>query len=789
MAVITLSNRFKDRYGLGKEIMSFIQKLTADPSNPSLHIEPIKAAQDKRVRTGRINSKYRAVLFEIQGANDQHFVLLDVLNHDDAYALATKVRMRTNPVTGVTEVLTVSDAPSKAEMEAEIEARARAYAAEELARQQVEQQQDAAEAAEAVVESEPVPTEAPVEAPVEAPPTPAPAETLSAFGISSEQLLDELGISPVAVEIVSTARSEAELEALLAGSPAWEHDAVIGLLAGLSIAEVRADLGLEHVGASESAADEDTQLIQGLQTPAAAMDFAYDANEDELEAIISQMSMDQWRVFLHPSQEKAVRAEHSGSARIVGGAGTGKTVVVVHRTNHLLSSGDRVPRVLLTTFTRDLANSLKSQMNLLNPSFQEASTHGAPGLWISGIDALVKRVIDNAQPAEVAAAVASEIGGNSFPAASAAASSAPSALDPRLERQLWDEAVTLAGEALPPTKAHHEFLSQEYSAVILTHAIRDEKAYLRVSRAGRGTPLNRAERKALWATVQAFHSKCAAEGRFTFPMLAVIAAEIVAHRGSAGIFDHILIDEAQDFHAGHWRFLRACVAPGPNDIFLAEDSHQRIYGQRLTLEHFGITTRGRATNRLRVNYRTTAHNLRYASAILEGVEWIDSEGERDTLHGYRSLRPGTRPIFIHPPTKQEEAELLAAQIRKWAQKPNVSIGILTRTRKRREEVVAQLGELGIDVNEKHDANSAAHSRVTVMTMHNAKGLEFTHVALLDLGAKVLPQRFLLAGLAEAEQQDILQRERALLYVAASRARDGLLVSILGEPSELLPKEG
>lgn len=764
MAVITLRKGFKDRYGLSKEIMSFIQKLTDDPANPSLHIEPIKNSQDKRVRTGRINSKYRSVLFEIQGDADKHFVLIDILNHDDAYELASKVRMRTNPVTGVTELLTVSDAPSKEEIEAEIESRARAYAAQQLAQQQAQEDESVASA----------PVETVTEASVEEPP----AAILADAGITIEQLLNELGISPVSAEIVSSAESESQLESLLIESPSWEHDAIIGLLAGLSIEEVRADLELDNATAGPS--DDDEKLIAGLQTPAASMDFAYDADENELEAIISSMTLDQWRVFLHPSQEKAVKAEHSGSARIIGGAGTGKTVVVVHRTNYLLTKEDKVPRVLLTTFTRDLANSLKSQMNLVNPSFQEASTHGAPGLWISGIDALVKRVIDNAQPAEVSAATVAALGVSS--------SGIPAALDSRREKQLWEESAFLSGGDLPPEKAHHEFLSQEYSSVILTHAITEEKAYLRVSRAGRGTPLSRKERKALWATVQAFHSKCAAEGRFTFPALAVIAAEIVSRRDGFGIFDHVLVDEAQDFHAGHLRFLRACVAPGPNDIFLAEDSHQRIYGQRLVLSHYGINTRGRATSRLRVNYRTTAQNLHYASAILEGEEWIDSEGEIDTLHGYRSLRPGTRPNFIHPASKQEEAELVAAQIKEWMKKSNVSIGILTRTRQRREEVVAQLGELGMDVNIKHDANSVAHSSVTVMTMHNAKGLEFTHVALLDLGAKVLPQRYLLAGLAEAEQQDALQRERALLYVAASRARDGLLVSVLGEPSDLLPKE-
>ncbi|WP_276651316.1 3'-5' exonuclease [Corynebacterium vitaeruminis] len=758
MAIISVRKGFKDRYGLAKEILSFIEKLTEDPSSPSLHIEPIKNPQDKRVRTGRINSKYRAVLFEIQGQTEKHFVLVDVLNHDDAYEFAVKARMRTNPVTGVTELLTVSDAPSQEEIEAEIESRAKAYAAEQLAKQQVE---------EAARPATPV--------------RKAPREILDAAGITREMLSDQLGISPVSVAIVYESEDERTLDGLLGESPSWERDAIIGLLAGLSIEEVREELGLDEKKPETAEVDEDEELIAGLQTPAARMEFVYDAGQEELEAIISTGTFNEWRIFLHPSQESAVRANHSGSARLLGGAGTGKTVVVVHRTNYLLNKEPN-SRIFLTTFTRELANALKSQMNLLNPSYQEASTHGARGLWISGIDALVSRVINNAQQSEINAALESELG--------IKASFRPNGLDSRLERQYWEESAALVGDDLPPEKAHPEFLSQEYSTVILTHGIKDEKSYLRVSRAGRGTPLNRKERKSLWATVQSFHSKCVASGRLTFPALAVIAAGVISHRNTdTGIFDHVLVDEAQDFHAGHWRFIRACVKPGPNDIFLAEDSHQRIYGQRLVLSHFGINTRGRASKKLHVNYRTTAENLHYAASILDGENWLDSDEQTDDLNGYRSVRRGPAPILVHSASMQEEAEKLAAQIREWTEgQENVSIGVLTRSRPRREAVVNQLAELGIDANDRPDANSAANATVSVMTMHNAKGLEFTHVALLDVGAKVLPQQFLLTGLAESEQHDVLQRERALLYVAASRARDGLMISVVGQPSELLPEQ-
>ncbi|MDK8763518.1 3'-5' exonuclease [Corynebacterium sp. MSK218] len=344
----------------------------------------------------------------------------------------------------------------------------------------------------------------------------------------------------------------------------------------------------------------------------------------------------------------------------------------------------------------------------------------------------------------------------------------------------------LKGGSLPREKSHPTFLAQEYSAVILTQGIADEKTYLRARRTGRGTPLNRAERKAVWAIVEYFHAACASIGKLTYAAAAVVAAHIVEHRtGTEGMFDHVLIDEAQDFHAGHWKFLRAVAKREPNDIFIAEDSHQRIYGQRLVLRDYGIETRGRATRKLRVNYRTTRQNLGYATAILEGTEWIDSEEDLDDLHGYRSVRQGPAPVVLSSASKAEEAEALAAHVRDWASgEEDVSIGVLTRTNPRKDEIATQLGELGVAVST--GRRTSRERPVAVMTMHNAKGLEFTHVILLDVSREALPQRYLMKGLAPAEADEALQRERALLYVAASRARDVLVVSVVGEASELLP---
>lgn len=764
---VSFYRKVEDRYGLGKKIFEFFNKLVDNPDNPGLNLEHIANAPDRRVRTARVDGKYRAVLFELSTGTERQFVVVDILNHDDAYDLATSKSLSVNPVTGVTELVESTAGSAQgalpATTESELDSRAKQLAAQMVAERQASAESEASAARGAASAA------------------PRPIEDLQNRGIGIEQLKNELGMSSPTVAVLANASAWDAIAGQLTNAPAWEADVVVGLEAGMSIQEIREDLGLNTL---ETGADtkSDEALIAGLKTPAARMDFVVDAGEEELTEIIETGSFSEWRLFLHPSQRAAVTRNHSGAARITGGAGTGKTVVVVHRTKHLLKT-DPGSRVFLTTYTRELADSLKAQIAELWPAYPEAKTAGHPGLWISGVDALVHSVLREATRTELREALKATLGiDGDF---------TPAGLDQnREEKNFWQEAAELKGQDLPHEKSNAAFLSQEYSTIILTHGITSETDYLRVRRTGRGTPLTRRERKAVWAIVEMFQAKCAVAERLTWAACAVVAAHIVSSRGEEGLFDHVLIDEAQDFHAGHWKFLRAVAKKGPNDLFIAEDPHQRIYGQRLVLRNYGIETRGRATTKLKVNYRTTAQTLGYATSILEGVEWIDSEEDVDTLTGYRSVRQGPAPKFMSSTSKAEEAEKLAEQIKAWiseredSDEENLSIGVLTRTNPRRNEIAAQLGDLGLAVSSTRKTTAARP--IAVMTMHNAKGLEFTHVVLLDVNKDSLPQRYILRGLGEAETNDALQRERALLYVAASRARDELLVSVLGEPSELLP---
>lgn len=701
-------------------------------NNPTELLRTVEGAADPRARLGRLDDGHAIVFYELLTEANHHFIYGGAYPLEEAAARARAGRVEVNPVNGVTSLVT-----------------------------------SAADAA-------------PAAAPAR---TPLVGAYLDAHGLSAEVLHAELGLPSTTVE-AARASTEADLDTALAGRPAWEIDALRHLLAGNTLAETRGALGLTL--APTPVANTDATAYQGLLSDAAQMQLLYldDPDADSLRAVIESQDFNRWRVFLHPTQRAIVTRNYSGSGRVFGGAGTGKTVVALHRANHLVTAGGDAaepPRVLLTTFTKVLAASLRASMEYLNASYPEATQPGEPGLWITGIDALVVQVVRRAARAEMLQATR-EVLGREVPRLTA--------LNNDAENALWREVLSRNPDhGLAEPLADYRFLAEEYESVVVAQGITTQAQYLRVSRVGRGTALNRAARKAVWALIADFVTACAHSAAVPWSTLAAVGARVLAQRGP--VFDHVVVDEAQDFHAGHWLFLRACVAPGRNDIFLAEDTHQRIYGQHYVLSRFGIATRGRASTRLTVNYRTTRENLGYALHMLDGAQWVDADGVEDTAENYRSSRSGPRPEVLRFAAPDEELAAVVRKVQEWQEADSgVRIGILSATRQQRDTVTQRLGaaEIAVANSEapRKGRETAAQPAVLAMTMHSAKGMEFNNVILYGVGADVLPAPYRWGGLPAAEAADRVQRERALLYVAATRARDALVVTTHGEPSPLLP---
>ncbi len=738
-----------------KAAFAFLEKLQENDTAPGLHIEPVQGAADPRIHTGRVNDSWRAVLVKIQGnAADAHYVYLGSYPHQEAYAYAETAVVRINPKNGIAELIRADQAAPA------------------------------------------VPANPAGDRPV-ARPKPAPEDIdrtayplLETQGITLADLTD-LGIDPSIADRALAATTEDQMLAVAGEAPAtWQADALLDLSVGTDLASVRAKLDLTEPAVEPDSGD-DRQLLAALQRPAARMEFAFIEDNAELRAAVEDDDFGRWRVFLHPEQRAYAVGHRNGSFRLSGGAGTGKTVVLLHRARHLARTEPNA-RIVLTTFNRTLAASLAETMRALDPGLTMAGELGQPGIYIAGVDAIARRVLAKAESLTAAgdawaATVASVLGPRS-----------PYVLEPTPAAR-WDAAIADAGGDLAQDLRSRAFLAAEYATVVLPNRVVTRDDYLRVRRAGRGVALNRVQRVAVWRVIEAYRAAAAAAGSTDWDEKAMIAAahlDAVAGAGgrlagAAGrLADHVLVDEAQDLAPSRLFLLRALVAAGPNDLFLAEDSQQRIYGQRIVLSRYGINIRGRS-RRLTLNYRTTAQNLRYAVGVLAGAQWLDLEDEDAAATGYRSARSGPPPQELGAATLVDEYEQAAELVRGWL-KPAVgegdapeTIGILVRTRITGEKVVRALNERGIKAKYIQDDAATGTGGVLVMTMHRSKGMEFKRVVLFGVSADA-GWGYGVASLPEAERADAELRERSLIYVAATRARDQLAVLWNGTRSGLLP---
>jgi superfamily I DNA/RNA helicase len=718
-----------------KKAYAFLEKLSEDDTSPGLHIEPIADSADDKVRTGRVDLGYRAVLFKVAGKTEPMYVFYGIWPHDEAIAVARKTRLSVNPVNGVTEITTAAEALAPA-----------------------------------------VPA-APPARPVTAAPVPPPAPLLARLGLDYKALVDVLGIDPSLAGRALLAQDEDELMAMAEGAVEWQGLALLDLATGLSVAEIQEKLSLgEPAPAAGPARSDADRLVEGLRHPAAQMSFTWIESNAELRRVIEGGDFGAWRVFLHPEQRKYAQRSYAGPFRLSGGAGTGKTVVLLHRARMLAR---RAPgsRVLLTTFTANLADQLRVNLDRLDPSLDHAAALGAPGICVYGIDALASAVLrqaglDVATDAEAVLGVATtQVGG-------------------RTPNTAWRDAVDACGGALPAALRSTAFLAAEYAQVVLPHRVTSREAYYKVRRPGRGVALDRAKRAAVWDMIEAYRAAARIEGSVDFPEAATIAAahlQRVASLDGSYLADHVLIDEGQDLGPAHWQLMRALAGPHADDLFIAEDSHQRIYGQRVALSAYGIRIVGRS-QRLTLNYRTTTQNLAYAVSTLRGGSYVDLEEGAESSAGYRSARSGPRPRLIPCATLSEELDKAADLIREWLADTDTpeTIAVLVREQRQRDRLVTGLAERGVTIRAV-DREHIKPGQPVAMTMHRAKGTEFSRVLLFGIDQGAIPRPLRDEQYAEDAWADALLRERSLLYVAATRARDELAVSWSGDPSQLLPE--
>jgi superfamily I DNA/RNA helicase/mRNA-degrading endonuclease RelE of RelBE toxin-antitoxin system len=565
------------------------------------------------------------------------------------------------------------------------------------------------------------------------------------FADYSESQLTGLGVGKPLLSTIGKIRTEEQLLEFAECVPQLTADVLLALYDGASVEEV-----MEQVTAPLSAGEpvDPADYAAAADRPASLV-----TTDDETLQAILQQGFERWQVYLHPVQRRIVERSYNGPARVSGGPGTGKTIVALHRVRWLvqhLPSGSTGKDVLFTTFNRSLAGDLRNRLLLL----------GGPELLdrvdVVNIDQLATRIVNEAQS------------GARLPL-----------MNETKAIELWDEMLLELGE----TRWDAGFLYDEWSQVVLGHAITSRQEYFRTRRAGRGRQLNRAQRAAIWELIEQFTKRLDEANLWTFARVAAHAArlerELAATR--APRYKHVVVDEAQDLSSAHWMLLRAMVAPGPNDLFLAGDTHQRIYDNYVSLGSLGIEIRGRSS-RLTLTYRSTHEILTAASRILGTESWDDMDDGTDTLDGYRSVLRGPRPEFRACGSWQDELDGILRQVQEWAG-GDASIAVSVPTRKLVDQVADHLSAHGVPTGSIGPDGPRLPDGVHVGTLQRFKGLEYQRMILAGITDAAVPGQYVTAD--PVRQQRELKRARSLLFVAATRARDALVISWHGQPSRFL----
>ncbi|MPZ80007.1 MAG: AAA family ATPase [Actinophytocola sp.] len=565
----------------------------------------------------------------------------------------------------------------------------------------------------------------------------------------SDADLRRLGIDDQVLAFARTLTTTDQLEAAHAMLPEPQYDALIGLAVGLSPEEVWAEIAATVPDDTEPGDIDPDDVTAALARSTKQVVLV--SGPDELMEVFSY-PFDLWRVYLHPVQHRVAYGDFSGPVRVTGGPGTGKTVAVLHRAKHLAERSTVDRSVLVTTFTRTLTGSLEVQLRTLVEDEDVLRR-----IDVRHVDQLANQVV-TAEHGRIGIMRAED------------------------QRALWREVIEETGVELTDA-----FLAQEWRDVVLAHQVDDLDGYLAAPRRGRGRPLGQRQKERVWAAVTAFVDGLRRRDRWTHETVCAEAARLLAARTHKP-YRHVVVDEGQDLGPWGWRLLRAAVPEARDDMFVAADAHQRIYGHRISLKQVGVRITGRS-ERLTLNYRTTAEILGWSIGLLHGQPVDDLNGDLDTLAGCRSEVHGQPPSLHAAATRQEELDGLAGEVRAWLDagvEPD-QIGIAARSWSQVDAAVGALTAAGLPA--KSLARSRPESgRVAVATMHAMKGLEFRCVAVVGLTEQAVPPPRAVTPVEDdplSHELD-LQQERCLLFVACTRARETLRLSWHGTASSLLP---
>ena len=661
--------------------------LQLNPAHPGLNLHRIEQSKDKHFWSVRAGSNIRIVLHKTQAS----LLLCYVDHHDKAYDWAARRKLETHPSTGAAQLVEVRETVQQVTVPAYVQ------------------------------------TDLPL---AQGPGTQQPKllfahrpnDELLGYGVPAEWLADV------------KAATEDSLLVLADHLPAEAAEALLELATG----------GKPRVPAPVAA------TADPFEHPDAQRRFRVVGNVAELEAALN-FPWDKWTVFLHPEQRQWVERDYTGPARVSGSAGTGKTIVALHRAAYLARHHPD-GRVLLTTFSDTLASALHTKLKRLVSSEPRL----AERIEVLSLNAVGLRLCKAQQdPVQLAS------------------------------RAAVRQAISGAFQAVSGHKFSLHFLVTEWEQVVDAWQLASWDDYRDVTRLGRKTRLPEPQRAVLWSIFEQVNAALAAQQLVTHAgMFTRLAATLAVSKHLP--YDFAVVDEAQDLSVAHLRFLAALGANRPDALFFAGDLGQRIFQQPFSWKSLGVDIRGRSRT-LRINYRTS-HQIRQQADRLLGDQSLDVDGNSEVRSDTVSVFNGPPPLTQVFKCESDEIKAVGAWL---AERTEGGIlpeefGGFVRSEAQLKRARAAVAAAGVPfkVLDEHAETTSGH--VSIATMHLAKGLEFRAVVVMACDDEVIPlqERIETVG-DDADLQEVYDTERHLLYVACTRARDQLLVTGIAPASEFL----
>jgi len=567
------------------------------------------------------------------------------------------------------------------------------------------------------------------------------------FGSYDDQDLIRVGVPVDSVPLVKLIKTEKELELFASDLPLLAAQSLYALHNGSSIEEVL------KTSFDTAEVIDDNDYSKALDNPITLAEFAPVESEDALRAIM-EFPAAKWRVFLHPIQRQLARRNYNGAAQVIGGAGTGKTVVIVHRAKYLAELCGANERILVTSFNKTLTADIKKRLQEI------CSANELAHIDIKNVD---KAAYDYAHSkANLTIKYGKDI------------------------EDIWQKALAATGLA---SKYSIDFCVDEFRDVIQEQNISLLSEYLEAQRHGRVKQFDRRSREELWNVIKKYIEICNQLKIADVDRAENILTSIIAADKSLR-YKSVLVDECQDLRAPALRMLRALAGePHENDLYLSGDSRQRIYNSRTSLSQCGIVINNRSRN-LKLNYRTTAEIYEFAYKLQEQFNYDDMNGKSIDKVKNDCVFRGSKPFIRKFNSEQEELMALIRDIRmninQGVREQDICVMLRSTQAVTRYMNLLQNSGLRVLVCSNKQEDDENLPGVRIMTMHRSKGMEYTYVYLPCLTIEAIPPvKDIEKAKEEGNEQEVIMKESNILSVAITRAKRFVWLSFYGKPSTLL----